>query len=214
MSVHIIYYKDGAKLMRPVKDEMEYRLLRDSERNRGAEKRRMVQMNYSCLPNADGGLKGAERVSRSVGMDIDFDPSSPDYEERMRSVPELVMGRKEELGLLMLERSANKGYHVVFRRREGMTQEENLRWASELLGVEYDKGAKDITRVFFTPPTDRLLFVDKELFDNREAARNKEITDSAEAAQNKEITDFSDSSDATRNKGITDSADSSDAARE
>ena len=157
MSVHIIYYKDGAKLMRPVKDEMEYRLLRDSERNRGAEKRRMVQMNYSCLPNADGGLKGAERVSRSVGMDIDFDPSSPDYEERMRSVPELVMGRKEELGLLMLERSANKGYHVVFRRREGMTQEENLRWASELLGVEYDKGAKDITRVFFTPPTDLSL---------------------------------------------------------
>lgn len=142
MSVHIIYYKDGAKLMRPVKDEMEYRLLRDSERNRGAEKRMMVQMNYSCLPNADGGLKGAERVSRSVGMDIDFDPSSPDYEERMRSVPELVMGRKEELGLLMLERSANKGYHVVFRRREGMTQEENLRWASELLGVEYDKGAR------------------------------------------------------------------------
>ena len=102
MSVHIIYYKDGAKLMRPVKDEMEYRLLRDSERNRGAEKRRMVQMNYSCLPNADGGLKGAERVSRSVGMDIDFDPSSPDYEERMRSVPELVMGRKEELALPVL----------------------------------------------------------------------------------------------------------------
>lgn len=200
MSVHIIYYKDGAKLMRPVKDEMEYRLLRDSERNRGAEKRRMVQMNYSCLPNADGGLKGAERVSRSVGMDIDFDPSSPDYEERMRSVPELVMGRKEELGLLMLERSANKGYHVVFRRREGMTQEENLRWASQLLGVEYDKGAKDITRVFFTPPTDRLLFVDKELFDNREAEGNKGITasaDSAEAAptgaaENKESTEASD----------------------
>lgn len=215
MSVHIIYYKDGAKLMRPVKDEMEYRLLRDSERNRGAEKRMMVQMNYSCLPNADGGLKGAERVSRSVGMDIDFDPSSPDYEERMRSVPELVMGRKEELGLLMLERSANKGYHVVFRRREGMTQEENLRWASELLGVEYDKGAKDITRVFFTPPTDRLLFVDKELFDNREAARNKEITDfsdSSDAAQKEGITDFSDLSDAARKKGITDSADSAEAA--
>lgn len=188
MSVHIIYYKDGAKLMRPVKDEMEYRLLRDSERNRGAEKRMMVQMNYSCLPNADGGLKGAERVSRSVGMDIDFDPSSPDYEERMRSVPELVMGRKEELGLLMLERSANKGYHVVFRRREGMTQEENLRWASELLGVEYDKGAKDITRVFFTPPTDRLLFVDGELFDNREAEGKKGITDSAEAVRKEGIT--------------------------
>ena len=212
MSVHIIYYKDGAKLMRPVKDEMEYRLLRDSERNRGAEKRMMVQMNYSCLPNADGGLKGAERVSRSVGMDIDFDPSSPDYEERMRSVPELVMGRKEELGLLMLERSANKGYHVVFRRREGMTQEENLRWASELLGVEYDKGAKDITRVFFTPPTDRLLFVDGELFDNQETEGKKGITDSAEAARNEGITASADSAEAAptgaaENKELTEASD-------
>lgn len=169
MSVHIIYYKDGAKLMRPVKDETEYRLLRDTERNRTADKHHMVQMNYSCLPNENGALKGATRLSRSVGMDIDFDPKAPDYEAKMAQVPELVMGKKEELGLLMLERSANKGYHIVFRRRPGLSQEENLKWASRLLGVEYDKGAKDITRVFFTPPTDRLLYLDKELFDNGEA---------------------------------------------
>ena len=169
MSVHIIYYKDGAKLMRPVKDETEYRLLRDAERNRTADKHHMVQMNYSCLPNENGALKGATRLSRSVGMDIDFDPKAPDYEAKMAQVPELVMGKKEKLGLLMLERSANKGYHIVFRRRPGLSQEENLMWASRLLGVEYDKGAKDITRVFFTPPTDRLLYLDKELFDNGEA---------------------------------------------
>ena len=169
MSVHIIYYKDGAKLMRPVKDETEYRLLRDAERNRTADKHHMVQMNYSCLPNENGALKGATRLSRSVGMDIDFDPKAPDYEAKMARVPELVTGKKEELGLLMLERSANKGYHIVFRRRPGLSQEENLKWASRLLGVEYDKGAKDITRVFFTPPTDRLLYLDKELFDNGEA---------------------------------------------
>ena len=169
MSVHIIYYKDGAKLMRPVKDETEYSLLRDAERNRTADKHHMVQMNYSCLPNENGALKGATRLSRSVGMDIDFDPKAPDYEAKMAQVPELVMGKKEELGLLMLERSANKGFHIVFRRRPGLSQEENLKWASRLLGVEYDKGAKDITRVFFTPPTDRLLYLDKELFDNGEA---------------------------------------------
>ena len=169
MSVHIIYYKDGAKLMRPVKDETEYRLLRDAERNRTADKHHMVQMNYSCLPNENGALKGATRLSRSVGMDIDFDPKAPDYEAKMARVPELVMGKKEELGLLMLERSANKGFHIVFRRKTGLSQEENLKWASRLLGVEYDKGAKDITRVFFTPPTDRLLYLDKELFDNGEA---------------------------------------------
>lgn len=184
MSVHIIYYKDGAKLMRPVKDETEYRLLRDAERNRTADKHHMVQMNYSCLPNADGALKGSTRMSRSVGMDIDFDPKAPDYEAKMARVPELVMGKKEELGLLMLERSANKGYHIVFRRRPGLSQEENLKWASRLLGVEYDKGAKDITRVFFTPPTDRLLYLDKELFDNGEAEVTEELKQGgAEASQ-------------------------------
>ena len=184
MSVHIIYYKDGAKLMRPVKDETEYRLLRDAERNRTADKHHMVQMNYSCLPNENGALKGATRLSRSVGMDIDFDPKAPDYEAKMAQVPELVMGKKEELGLLMLERSANKGYHIVFRRKTGLSQEENLKWASRLLGVEYDKGAKDITRVFFTPPTDRLLYLDKELFDNGEAEVTEELKQGgAEASQ-------------------------------
>ena len=168
MSVHVIYYQDGAKIMRPVADEKEYRQLRDSERNKHTDKHHMVQMNYSCLPNENGALKGATRLSRSVGMDIDFDPKAADYEEKMASVPNLVMSKKEELGLLMMERSAGKGYHIAFRRKAGMSQEENLRWASQLLGVEYDKGAKDITRVFFTPPCEKLLFVDKELFDNSE----------------------------------------------
>ena len=168
MSVHVIYYQDGAKIMRPVADEKEYRQLRDSERNKHADKHHMVQMNYSCLPNENGALKGATRLSRSVGMDIDFDPKAADYEQKMASVPNLVMSKKEELGLLMMERSAGKGYHIAFRRKAGMSQEENLRWASQLLGVEYDKGAKDITRVFFTPPCEKLLFVDKELFDNSE----------------------------------------------
>ena len=182
MSAFVIYYKDGAKLMRPVKDETEYRLLRDAERNRTADKHHMVQMNYSCLPNTDGALKGSMRMSRSVGMDIDFDPKAPDYEAKMARVPELVTGKKEELGLLMLERSANKGFHIVFRRRPGLSQEENLKWASRLLGVEYDKGAKDITRVFFTPPTDRLLYLDKELFDNGEAEAAASVASSGSSS--------------------------------
>ena len=183
MSVYTIYYKDGAKYMRPVKDETEYRLLRDSQHNRTADKHHMVQMNYSCLPsttqtgldNGEGPLKGATRMSRSVGMDIDFDPKAPDYEQKMASVPDLVLGKKEELGLLMLERSANKGYHIAFKRKPELSQEENLKWASQLLGVQYDKGAKDITRVFFTPPCEKLLFVDAKLFDNSEMV-NTEAT--------------------------------------
>lgn len=168
MSIHVIYYEGGAKKMRPILTEEEYRQLRDSEHNKKADKKHMVQMNYSCLPNEDGKLRGSKRISKSVGMDIDFCPDDVDYEKKMADVPELILSKKKDLGLLMLERSANKGYHIAFRRKPNLSQEDNLKWAAKLLGVEYDKGAKDITRVFYTPPTDRLLYFDKELLDNTE----------------------------------------------
>ena len=168
MSIHVIYYEGGAKKMRPILTEEEYRQLRDSEHNKKADKKHMVQMNYSCLPNEDGKLRGSKRISKSVGMDIDFCPDDANYEKKMADVPELILSKKKDLGLLMLERSANKGYHIAFRRKPNLSQEDNLKWAAKLLGVEYDKGAKDITRVFYTPPTDRLLYFDKELLDNTE----------------------------------------------
>lgn len=168
MSIHAIYYEGGAKKMRPILTEEEYRQLRDSEHNKKADKKHMVQMNYSCLPNEDGKLRGSKRISKSVGMDIDFCPDDVDYEKKMEVVPALILSKKKDLGLLMLERSANKGYHIAFRRKPNLSQEDNLKWAAKLLGVEYDKGAKDITRVFYTPPTDRLLYFDKELLDNSE----------------------------------------------
>ena len=168
MSIHVIYYEGGAKKMRPILTEEEYRQLRDSEHNKKADKKHLVQMNYSCLPNEDGKLRGSKRISKSVGMDIDFCPDDADYEKKMADVPELILSKKKDLGLLMLERSANKGYHIAFRRKPNLSQEDNLKWAAKLLGVEYDKGAKDITRVFYTPPTDRLLYFDKELLDNTE----------------------------------------------
>ena len=121
-------------------------------------------------------LKGCKSPSMSVGMDVDFDPSAPDYEEMMEKAPEMVLSKKDELGLLMLERSARKGYHLVFRRHfmDGLAegkilenQEINLKWASELLGVKFDEAAKDITRVFFstTASEEDLLFLDDALFE-------------------------------------------------
>ena len=184
-----MYLVDGAKMMRPVTSREEYLSLRGSEeqrrtlktvRERDAEQKSLlVQMNYSCLPNEDGSLKGSKTASTSVGMDIDFKAPEglPTEQQRawlkaqMAGVPELVLGKKDELGLLMLERSATKGYHLVFRRREELSQEENLRWASDLLGVKFDEKAKDITRVFFTTTADEeeLLFLDDEIF-NADAA--------------------------------------------
>ena len=169
----MIYYKDGAKMMRPVLTREEYLKLRGSQEQQATlaavrqgdekQKSRLVQMNYSCLPNPDGSLKGSKRMSTTVGMDIDHVPS-----EQMATLKERIFGKKDELGLQMLEMSARKqGYHLVFKRRPELSQEANLRWASELLGVEYDDKAKDITRVFFTTTADddELLFLDDEIFD-------------------------------------------------
>ena len=184
MSCYLIYYDKGAKMMRPVNEREEYLRMRDGgdqvqnvKRIRAGEERlksALVQMNYSCLPGAEGKLRGARTPSRSVGMDIDF--KVPDgmaaeaqqawLAERMAAVPALVMAKRKELGLLMLERSATKGYHLVFRRRPELSQQENLKWASQLLGVAYDAQAKDITRVFFTTTAAELLFLDDALFDN------------------------------------------------
>ena len=166
----MIYYKDGAKMMRPVLTREEYMALRDSERQRETlkavregheeQKNRLAQMNYSCLPNGDGTLKGSTRMSSTIGMDIDHVAA-----EEMESLKERILSKKESLGLLMLEESARgRGYHLVFRRRTELSQEENLRWASGVLGVEYDTGAKDITRVFFTTTAKELLFLDDEIF--------------------------------------------------
>ena len=180
MSVHVIYYKDRAKMMRPVLTKDEYLTLRNSRKQQNtvkavregdtSKKPRLLQMNYSCLPNDDGTLKGSTRMSNSVGMDIDHVPA-----KEMRRLKKRILQKKDELGLLMMEKSVRgEGYHLVFRRRPELSQEENLKWASELLEVKYDDGAKDITRVFFTTTADKedLLYLSPSLFENTEAANN------------------------------------------
>ena len=189
MSVHVIYYQQGHKMMKAVETEEAYRRYRDSQtqvRNLtlirhpqedtdvAAAKRKLVQFNYSCLPTEGGWLKGATRLSKSVGMDIDHLS-----DDEVNAIAAMAIDKKEELGLLMLERSARGGgLHVVFRRHPEMDQEANLRWASDLLGVEYDAGAKDITRVFFATTSEDLLYLHEDLFDNGEcgAATGAETT--------------------------------------
>ena len=186
MSVHLIYYQQGHKMMEAVATEEAYRRYRDSQAQQrwvetirhpqpetdvSAAKRKLVQFNYSCLPTEDGCLKGAKRLSKSVGMDIDHLSA-----DEVNLVAATAIEKKDELGLLMLERSARGGgLHVVFRRHPEMDQEANLRWASDLLGVEYDAGAKDITRVFFATTSEDLLYLHEDLFDNAECGASETV---------------------------------------
>jgi len=180
-------------MMRPVLTREEYLALRGNEKQHEVlktvrekderQKNRLVQMNYSCLPGEDGALRGATRLSTTVGMDVDH--IAP---EEMTAVRDRILEKKDELGLLMLERSARgAGYHLVFRRRAELSQEENLQWASGLLGVAFDAGAKDITRVFFTTTADEeeLIYLNDEVFAIGEAEA-EEVRRKKEEVRNEE----------------------------
>ena len=196
MSVHTIYMKDGVKMMRPVLNREAYLKLRNGGFQRenvarirsGDEKLKasLVQMNYSCLPNDDGSLKGSTRMSTTVGMDIDHLTA-----EDMPVVRERILSKKAELGLLMLELSARgAGYHLVFKRRADLDQVGNLKWASELLNVAYDGQAKDITRVFFTTTEQELLYLSDEIFEIKVSTelRNQGTTESVSPEIRKSVT--------------------------
>ena len=212
MSVHLIYYQQGHKMMEAVGTEVAYRRYRDSQAQQrwvetirhpkpetdvSAAKRKLVQFNYSCLPTEDGCLKGAKRLSKSVGMDIDH--LSVDEVELVAAT---AIEKKDELGLLMLERSARGGgLHVVFRRHPEMDQEANLRWASDLLGVEYDAGAKDITRVFFATTSEDLLYLHEDLFDNTECGASEAVDKTATKPATKTATEAAATASETTQKG-------------
>lgn len=179
MSVHVIYYKDGAKMMRPVTNRQEYLKLRNSKRQQDiikavrsgddTQKSKLLQINYSCLPGTDGALKGATTPSTTIAMDVDHIPT-----DQMEAVKQRILDNKDTLGLLMLELSARaQGYHLVFKRNPAITQEQNLHWASNLLDIQFDEGAKDITRVFFTTTAQDLLFLDDSIFEINQAEEAK-----------------------------------------
>ena len=193
MSCHYIYIADGVKKMRPICSREEYLKLRNGGEQSAilaavrsgdeSRKKDLVQFNYSCLPNDDGTLKGSKRMSTTVAMDIDHVPA-----EDMLPLQERILKLKEELGLGMMEKSARgKGYHLVFRRRPELSQEGNLLWASELLGIKYDDGAKDITRVFYSTTADEenLIFLSDEIFEIKEC----EAIDDVENTDDSDIED-------------------------
>ncbi len=203
MSVHVIYKQNGVKMMRPVPNREEYLSLRNGgfqkenvariRQGDGALKASLVQMNYSCLPNEDGTLKGSKRMSTTVGMDIDHLSA-----EEMPVVRERILSKKDELGLRMLEESARGGgYHLVFSRRPELSQEENLKWASELLGVKFDAQAKDITRVFFTTTEAELIYLDDAIFETTEAV----LTNTKKILTNTNLTNH------TNNEALKNSSD-------
>ncbi|MBP5507188.1 MAG: DUF3987 domain-containing protein [Prevotella sp.] len=188
MSCYSIVYRDGKKFAVPVNSREEFLAIRNHSLNLAnlslarkgnkSAKGRLAQFNYSLMtPSSPAGilprdgeeevsnsfpLKNAHGVGNSVGMDVD-------HIEDVKPVIERILEQKDRIGLLMMERSASgNGLHIVFRRNYALDQVENIKAVADVIGVEPDMGAKDITRVFFASSgseTD-LLFLDDELFEN------------------------------------------------
>lgn len=168
MSCYYIKVEKGRKVARPITSEQEYRELRNSSQQMAnlrlarngndAAKRRLVQINYSG--HYPGGIvKGNKLPSKAFGFDLD-DPES------FKIAAEKLLQDPGKYGLLMLERSARQGGHVVCKREQGKTILENQVRLATMLQCEMDTSAHDINRVYFTTTAaaDDLLYLSPELF--------------------------------------------------
>ena len=168
MSCYYIKVEKGRKVARPITSEQEYRELRNSSQQMAnlrlarngndAAKRRLVQMNYSGH-YLGGTVKGNKLPSKAFGFDLD-DPES------FKIAAEKLLQDPGKYGLLMLERSARQGGHVVCKREQGKTILENQVRLATMLQCEMDTSAHDINRVYFTTTAaaDDLLYLSPELF--------------------------------------------------
>ena len=163
----------GRKVARPVTQREDYLAQRNAPENvrnfqaaRGGDKKakaRQVQYNYNdLLP--DGVLKGCHHAASTFAHDIDC--QSAEEQERIKQV---LLGKKEEIGLLELSGSANYGLHAVCRRERGKTILENQVRLSMLTETEMDTSTHDEQRILYTGPAtpDNLFYLDDAIFEEQ-----------------------------------------------
>ena len=162
---------EGKKVAKLIKNRAEYIALRNSAENLSnlkkaregdAEaKRKLLQICYNLGADRNGfALKNCKSQGSFFGLDIDCNA------DEAEQIKESIMSKKTEIGLMMLERTVNNGFHLVCRRIQGTTILENQVRVANMLHVEMDTNAKDLHRVFFTTSgedTD-LIYLDDELF--------------------------------------------------
>jgi len=170
--VNVIYMDEsGHKKARLVTNREEYFALRNTPENaknfydarNGDEKAKgsQVQFNYNdLLP--DGVLKGCCHPASTFAHDIDCGSE----EEQMR-IKDILLEKKDEIGLLELSGSAHYGLHPICRRMQGRTIRECQYMLSMATQTEYDTNARGLARVLFTGPAtkDNLFYLDDAIFE-------------------------------------------------
>ena len=172
----------GHKYAHRVKNREELMTLRNSienldnlakARKGDAEaKGRLLQLAYN-LGHVEGEIAGCKSIGSFFFHDIDaYEPiehgtlNMEHYSAEAEKMKELILSKKEEIGLMMLERSASGGWHLVCKRVPGTTILENQVRVATILKIEMDTSTKDLQRVVYSTsgsPED-LVYLDDEIF--------------------------------------------------
>ena len=163
---------NGRKYATAVKSREEFLALRDSSENLDylakarqgdeAAKRNLVQFAYN-LGHVDGLIAGCKSIGSFFFHDIDC----YDMSDGGSKMADVILSKKDEIGLMMLERSASGGWHLVCKRVPGTTILENqVRVACALKVGDMDNNARDLQRVVFgtSGSAEDLIYLDNELF--------------------------------------------------
>ena len=171
MIYRITYDNKNRKLAHPVKNREELMALRDSKENlenlararQGDEKAKadLLQLAYN-IGHVEGLIAGCKSQGSFFFHDVDcYDAEQSD------AFKELILSKKDVIGLMMLERSASGGWHLICKRTPGTTiLESQVRVATELQ-IEMDTNTKDLQRVVYSTsgsPED-LPYLDDALFE-------------------------------------------------
>ncbi len=170
MIYHIQYDENHHKLARAVNSREELLALRNAPENLAnlalarqgdeAAKARLLQLAYN-IGHVDGLLAGCKSQGSFFFHDVDSYEHS-DSEALMATILE----KRDEIGLVMLERSVSGGWHLVCRRVPGTTILENQVRVASLLQIEMDTNAKDLQRVVFSTSgsSEDLVYLDDAIF--------------------------------------------------
>ena len=172
---------NGRKYATAVKSREEFLALRDSNENLAnlakarqgdeAAKRNLVQFAYN-LGHVDGLIAGCKSVGSFFFHDIDC----YDMSDGGSKMADVILSKKDEIGLMMLERSASGGWHLVCKRVPGTSILEAQIKISTILQIEMDTNTHDLQRVVFgtSGSAEDLIYLDDELFDEPMSAEECE----------------------------------------
>ena len=170
MIYHITYNEKRQKLATAVKNREEFLALRNSKENlenlakaRAGDseaKGRLVQFAYN-LGHVSGALAGCKSIGSYFFHDIDcYDQSESE------TLAKQILAKKDEIGLMFLEKSASGGFHAVCKRMIGKTILEYQVKIANILKIEMDTNTKDLQRVAYgsSGSPEDLLYLDDALF--------------------------------------------------